>query len=568
MIDSIPQPAQSPEIMRMGADYDRLPVGLANLKIDIANRSLLFSGMNTACLQLMQPPQAAEPLYAPINNSLTERMKVFTGGDLREDDAAIMIDHHLALVKAALEADSAQGPKEIIYELGTRVIRERFLALHPGANGSVDVLVQLEDYGAELNVLREAVKGKADSLTGLYDREYLISQIDEAIKSGKQFALLFADIDFFKDVNEEHGHVAGDDLLIQLAGKVNSCVRASGASDLRLRELYATAQKMKILQPESSPLLVDTTIQDGDHRAKGTGGDNDVLLFPAEPGRIGGDEFLLFLPNLLPQSVEAVRQRVEKAVETIQIGGDPEAHLQISIDGIHSSEILALAKGEPMSAEQMIDAADNAMYMRKLRRHLQNYEERVKALLIKQGPVEASPDRTEEIDSIIKGIRLTAETSFRMLDSYEGLSRKRLQTILNVALTSMLNDVLFVNFAYDNIFNGEGVDIHDLPNMRDHVLDIGMVIREMGPIIGGNTILNNNVTRELRTFQSGKGERKWGDLSDEAKLAFLLFRQHIHFSIQPMTHPNNSLIEEIDKIVDPADPMVIKFKELISIQET
>jgi GGDEF domain-containing protein len=567
MIDPIPNPVQSPEIMRMGADYDRLPVGLANIRINVADRGLEFSGMNSACAQLFQPPQSEQPAYNPADNSLLERMKVFSGGSFKEQDAALMVDQHLALVKAALEPRAEAGPREIVYEIGDRIIRERFLALRPAADGTVDVLVQLEDYEAELKVLREAVKGKADSLTGLYDREYLISQIDEALKSGKQFALLFADIDFFKDVNEEYGHVAGDDLLVELANKVNSCVRASGATDLGLRELFATAQRMKIINDNKAPLLVDAKTKPGDLRGE-TSGDTDVLLFPAEPGRIGGDEFLLFLPNLTPESIEAVRQRVESAVETIQIGDDPNSHLQISIDGIHSSEIQKLANGAPMTAEQMIDAADNAMYMRKLRRHLKNYEERVRNLLISEGFGNDALDRSEGIDNIIKGIRLTAETSFRMLDAYEGLNRKRMQSILNVALTSMLNDVLFVNFAYNNLFQDRGFGIHDLPAMRDDALDISMTIREVGPIIGGNSILNNRVTKELREFQAGKGERKWGDLSDEAKLAFMLFRQHIFYSIEPMTHPDNSLFEDLDKNVDPQDPLVIKFKELIANQET
>lgn len=69
-----------------------------------------------------------------------------------------------------------------------------------------------------------------DALTGLPNRRLLIEKIDSAIidyeVSGKTFALVFADIDRFKGVNDIYGHDIGDKLLQRVAEIFKSCVRS------------------------------------------------------------------------------------------------------------------------------------------------------------------------------------------------------------------------------------------------------------------------------------------------------------------------------------------------------
>jgi two-component system, cell cycle response regulator len=69
-----------------------------------------------------------------------------------------------------------------------------------------------------------------DPLTGLYDRAYLDRHLDELIKrvhqDGSGAAVLMFDIDHFKQVNDTHGHDAGDDVLRELAARAMNSVRS------------------------------------------------------------------------------------------------------------------------------------------------------------------------------------------------------------------------------------------------------------------------------------------------------------------------------------------------------
>jgi diguanylate cyclase (GGDEF)-like protein len=69
-----------------------------------------------------------------------------------------------------------------------------------------------------------------DALTGLPNRAALLPQIaamaSNARRVGKSLAVLFVDLDGFKDVNDSYGHRIGDELLVQVARRLRSGLRA------------------------------------------------------------------------------------------------------------------------------------------------------------------------------------------------------------------------------------------------------------------------------------------------------------------------------------------------------
>src|SRR5262249_3126282 len=64
-----------------------------------------------------------------------------------------------------------------------------------------------------------AFESQTDPLTGLHNRRFLLDNAGELFDTTRPeaSALLLIDLDHFKQVNDRHGHAAGDDVLVQLA---------------------------------------------------------------------------------------------------------------------------------------------------------------------------------------------------------------------------------------------------------------------------------------------------------------------------------------------------------------
>jgi PAS domain S-box/diguanylate cyclase (GGDEF) domain len=80
---------------------------------------------------------------------------------------------------------------------------------------------------AEERLVHDAIH---DGLTALPNRTLFLDRLVHAIRRSKRsldhpFALLFVDLDRFKDVNDSLGHLAGDELLVEIATRIRGCVR-------------------------------------------------------------------------------------------------------------------------------------------------------------------------------------------------------------------------------------------------------------------------------------------------------------------------------------------------------
>jgi two-component system cell cycle response regulator len=68
-----------------------------------------------------------------------------------------------------------------------------------------------------------------DALTSLYNRRYmethLAALVEQAAQRGKPLSVLILDIDFFKAINDGHGHDAGDDVLREFSLRIRKSIR-------------------------------------------------------------------------------------------------------------------------------------------------------------------------------------------------------------------------------------------------------------------------------------------------------------------------------------------------------
>jgi two-component system, cell cycle response regulator len=101
--------------------------------------------------------------------------------------------------------------QELLARVRTQTRRTRY----------VEILRGRVDRGLELSVI--------DQLTGLYNRRYMTSQLQQymhrAVMDGKPLSVMMLDIDHFKPVNDTHGHQAGDEVLQALADRLRHNIR-------------------------------------------------------------------------------------------------------------------------------------------------------------------------------------------------------------------------------------------------------------------------------------------------------------------------------------------------------
>jgi diguanylate cyclase (GGDEF)-like protein len=175
-----------------------------------------------------------------------------------------------------------------------------------------DANALLQAHVAEIEALQVKLREQAmhDSLTGLFNRRYLEEtlrrEIARAHRSGRPLGIVMIDIDHFKELNDAHGHNAGDSALQALGGLITANTRVE-----------------------------------------------DVAC------RFGGDEFVLALPGVTLEVARLSAERLRLAVEAMRVD---YAGTMLSIT--MSAGIAAYpVHGERV--DQVLDSADQALYQAK-----------------------------------------------------------------------------------------------------------------------------------------------------------------------------------------------------------
>ena len=135
-----------------------------------------------------------------------------------------------------------------------------------------------ERYCRALKAAQEAAWRRAmrDELTGLPNRTLFDDRLDQCLKQAHRargrFALGFVDLDGFKPVNDRHGHAAGDELLVAVAGRLRGALRETdtvarlGGDEFGLlfKEVDANVHCVslcdKLMQALAAPLTLHRTL--------------------------------------------------------------------------------------------------------------------------------------------------------------------------------------------------------------------------------------------------------------------------------------------------------------------
>jgi diguanylate cyclase (GGDEF)-like protein len=134
------------------------------------------------------------------------------------------------------------------------------------------VMAELGRLNDRLRQARAAAEEQAftDALTGLANRRALEGVFDEAAASGRPFALMRVDLDFFKEVNDRFGHAAGDRVLVETARRLREglregdvVARVGGDEFVLLLGGEATPETLVALAGRLIGRLSDPVSQDG-----------------------------------------------------------------------------------------------------------------------------------------------------------------------------------------------------------------------------------------------------------------------------------------------------------------
>jgi diguanylate cyclase (GGDEF)-like protein/PAS domain S-box-containing protein len=213
-------------------------------------------------------------------------------------------------IKEAIDGTGRfKGEATVIREDGSRVLTLLSINTISPQRGMKGYRVAIVSDISELHKSREELYYTAthDALTGLPNRKFILESISKSIKrlrrEGKKGALIFIDLDNFKAINDLLGHKAGDELLCQVTERVKSRIRSSD-------------------------------------------------LF----GRLGGDEFLLFIENI--ESVDSVANLAQTIINILTT----PFNLEGSEHKIGASLGIAIFPDDSDDADELLQYADKAMY--------------------------------------------------------------------------------------------------------------------------------------------------------------------------------------------------------------
>ncbi|AQT80014.1 hypothetical protein B1R94_13165 [Mycolicibacterium litorale] len=228
------------------------------------------------------------------------------------DELAAAIEEHRQLL--AGEVSQISSERRYLRHDGTTIWLQRNAVLAPGGEYGVDdvIIGQFQDVTARRRAEAELARlAVTDQLTGLYNRRELVSRVAQRWRREPDHpvGLIFVDLDGFKQVNDMHGHAAGDVVLVEVARRLRRAVPA-----------------------------------------------------PDSVYRLGGDEFIA----LVPQAATAA----DVAARATDISAALTGLYDVDTDSFHLTASVGWTWGPADDVEELIRAADTEMYRHKTRLHV------------------------------------------------------------------------------------------------------------------------------------------------------------------------------------------------------
>jgi diguanylate cyclase len=120
-----------------------------------------------------------------------------------------------------------------MHRMASVVLKRTSAGQPPSAQAYEAVIEKFDDFMAQLRRVERAfsvARGGIDPLTGLRTRSGLMDELaaeaNRLVRTGQPFCVAICDLDRFKNINDTHGHDAGDRVLMAVAGAVNRGIRS------------------------------------------------------------------------------------------------------------------------------------------------------------------------------------------------------------------------------------------------------------------------------------------------------------------------------------------------------
>ncbi|MDP1766528.1 MAG: GGDEF domain-containing protein [Methylotenera sp.] len=300
----------------------------------LIHQSKIFRGVNIEDLfhliaecELFAIPSGQTLIHANARNEhfyvvLTGSMKVFLDAEISEQFISLLPGDCVGELSLF---DGASTSAQVVAASDSRLLRinEETLwrlvrASHSFSRNLLFVLAKRlrNDNVAIINGLRHQQEleniANVDGLTGLFNRrwmnEYFKRQISRALNDNKPLALVLADLDHFKKINDIYGHMVGDEVLFAVASVLTQQIRPT-----------------------------------------------DLLA------RFGGEEFAMILPDTSPDEAKQIAERVRVAIQSTLLQFDNDVHHEIHVT--LSLGVTSLMLGDDIN--NLLTRADHALYKAK-----------------------------------------------------------------------------------------------------------------------------------------------------------------------------------------------------------